>query len=1312
MPRRRSQNPFTTVRSEGGLLPPELLQRVVDADRALVGMAPGDYHLGPSERLNERISRSWNRLVGLWESFASSLGKMEGDREAGTGPTRERWLLPLFTELDFGRLQPAKAEEIDGKSFAVSHRWGSQVPIHLVGAGVDLDHRSPGVVGAAKASPHGLVQELLNRTDTLWGIVSNGRLLRLLRDNASLTRQAYVEFDLEAMMSGEVYADFALLFLLLHESRFEAERPAECVLEQWVQAAQAQGTRVREQLRTGVEKAIETLGAGFVAHPANAPLREMLRCGDLRTQDYYRQLLRLVYRLIFLFVAEDRNLLHPPGAAEEARTTYENYYSSSRLRNLAERRRGTRHPDLFEAIKLVTAALGLDDGAVALGLPFLGGFLFSPDACQEIDGSFLANVDLLGAVRALAFTVEDNVLRPVDYRNLGSEELGSVYESLLELHPEIDAEAAAFSLATAAGNERKTTGSYYTPTPLISALLDSALDPVLEEAASNPDAEPALLGLKVLDPACGSGHFLVAAAHRIARRLAAVRTGEDEPSPEPYRSALRDVISSCVYGIDVNPMAVELCKVSLWMEAVEPGKPLSFLDHHIVCGNSLLGTTPRLLADGIPDEAFAALEGDDRKVVSELRKRNRAERKGQQLFDLGGSPADLIRPVAQAVDALEHLPADSSYDLHEKERLWSQIEHSEDLAHAKLLADAWCAAFMLRKEKGAPALTEGVLRLLASDVKAGGSVLHDHIVMLASTYRFLHPHLAFPNVFRIPLAGEPSENLGAGWSGGFDVVIGNPPWDKVKVSDREFFASRDQRIAVAGGSTRKVLINGLRTENPALWREYQSLIRRSAGESHFLRNSGRHPLCGVGDVNTYAVFAETMRNALASRSRMGVIVPIGIATDDSTKWFFSDCIQRQRLISLFGFENEEFIFPGVHHAYKFCLLTISGPSNEAQDATFEFFARKISDLDDAERHFTLTPEDLALINPDTRTCPIFRTRRDANLTLSVYKRMQVLGSSDWNVSFLRLVHFGDHAAELIPCEQRSQYDMAELLPLYEAKQFHHFDHRFATWFGSRYEPTPLSWKVSPQNDLQFQYWVRSQFFDELMAKYHYKPTWLLVFRGIARATDARTIISSAIPLTAASIKAPAIDFSRSSVGWVLLPVMNSYVFDYLARQSVGGTDVTLQGMRQLPVPPPASVQQPSELFAGDTVEQFLRPRVLELTYTAWDLAGFGVDLGCQGSPFRWDDDRRRILRAEVDACLFHFYGLARTEVEYVLDTFPIVARREIDVLGEFRTKRLVLERYDAITRASSASPYECPLDPPPADPLMALPAADAAKDEV
>ncbi len=772
----RTASPFTTIRSEGALLPPELLARIADADKDLGGLAPTDYHLGDNERLGEAIARSWNRLVGVWASFAPSLDGFNPN-DPGTGATRERWLTQLFDELRFGRLQVAKAREIEGTDYPISHEWG-EVPIHLVGAGVELERRTKGVAGAAKMSPHALVQDYLNRTEALWGIVSNGRELRLLRDNVSFTRQAYLAFDLEAMFSGEVYADFALLWLTCHESRLEPQddKIEDCWLERWTQVAQTQGTRALNTLRQGVERAISTLGAGFVAHPANAALREDLRSGELATADYYRELLRLIYRLIFLFVAEDRALLHPDGSTEDARSRYADFYSMTRMRRLAERLRGGPHPDLWQSFVFVCARLADDGGCPELGLGFLGSSLFSPGACPHLDGAELANRELLGAVRALAFTEQGRVLRQIDYRNMGSEELGSIYESLLELHPEIHHESGMFTLANAAGNERKTTGSYYTPTSLISALLDTALDPVLDEAAAKPEAEAAILDLKVLDPACGSGHFLVAAAHRIAKRLAAHRTDEPEPSPGAYRAALRQVISRCIFGVDVNPMATELCKVSLWMEAVEPGKPLSFLEHHIVCGNSLLGTTPALLAQGIPDEAFTALEGDDKETVKSLKKRNKEERKGQaSLFGEAAHP-DLVTPIATQVAALEQAPDDSPAALHAKQHAWDVLEASDQVAHARFIADAWCAAFVIEKTPEAPVLTQGVLMLLERHPEGGDPKLHTAVRDLANRYRFLHPHLTFPQVFHTPDTGDEPEDPEQGWSGGFDVVVGNPPF--------------------------------------------------------------------------------------------------------------------------------------------------------------------------------------------------------------------------------------------------------------------------------------------------------------------------------------------------------------------------------------------------------------------------------------------------------------------------------------------------------------------------------------------------------
>ena len=266
---------------------------------------------------------------------------------------------------------------------------------------------NPALQGASRTSPHSLVQELLNQSDEhLWGFLSNGRRLRVLRDNASLTRQAYVEFDLEAMMAGEVYADFALLWLLCHQSRVEAERPAECWLEKWSKAAQEQGTRGARPASRGVEAAIAALGGASCRIPSNVALRDKLRAGELNAQDYYRQLLRLVYRLLFLFVAEDRDLLLDPEAEPVARERYEKYYATDRLRRLAERRRGTRHVDLYRGLWLVMEKLGSDEGCAELALPALGSFLWSREALADLAGCDLANADLLDAVRALAFTID------------------------------------------------------------------------------------------------------------------------------------------------------------------------------------------------------------------------------------------------------------------------------------------------------------------------------------------------------------------------------------------------------------------------------------------------------------------------------------------------------------------------------------------------------------------------------------------------------------------------------------------------------------------------------------------------------------------------------------------------------------------------------------------------------------------------------------------------------------------------------------------------------------------------------------------
>ena len=654
---------FSSLKIVGGLLPADLLGRVSAGDPQVPGTGPQTYGLERGESVRRQASRSWLYLLEVWQDFKRRVEGPGAAEAVSARVTRERWLRILLRELGSHEMSGGSFE-LEGKSFPVSHRSG-QVPVHLLGWATDLDHKTPHV--AARA-PQSMLQELLNRDDAyLWAILSNGATLRLLRDSTALVGSSYVEFDLEAIFDGELFSDFVLLYLTCHESRFAIQSdgdPASCYLEQWRGFAAQQGERALDQLRDGVQQAISILGTGFLSHPANPHLRGRLdpRNADLKLDDFNRALLRLVYRMLFWFVAEDRGALLQPdpddadtatkASLRQARERYAAYFSSARLRQLARRHRGSRHGDLFDAAQLVFDALGTEGGVPELALPGIGGIFESqrddgtPLPLDEpLAGARLSNEALLGAVRTLSLVKprDGGAWRRVDFGNLGAEELGSVYESLLELIPRYDAEQLAYTLETLAGNERKESGSYYTPTSLVECLLDSALNPLLDEAYNHGTAEErvsALLDITVCDPACGSGHFLVAAARRIAKRIAAEETGESEPPDAIVRAALRRATGRCIYGVDINPMAAELAKVSLWLEALEPGKPLSYLDQNIRVGNSLLGVTPAILAEGLPDAAFAPIEGDDRKVAAALKKQNAAERdQGQyDLFSQSGIP--------------------------------------------------------------------------------------------------------------------------------------------------------------------------------------------------------------------------------------------------------------------------------------------------------------------------------------------------------------------------------------------------------------------------------------------------------------------------------------------------------------------------------------------------------------------------------------------------------------------------------------------------------------------------------------------------
>jgi hypothetical protein len=1317
------------IRVVGGVVPPTLLARIQAGEVGdPASLSPASYQLAGRETIGDATSRAWSYLRAAWSAWREHTAA-QPPAGAGTGQARERWLLVLLRELGYGHVPPVPGGYlIEDREYPVSHSW-QHVPIHLLGPGAELDRRNPGVAGAARA-PQAMVQELLNRDDTrLWAILSNAVRLRLLRDSTALAGSAYLEFDLEAIFDGELYPEFRLMWQLCHVSRLEKRggpeaSPADCWLETWRNEAVDAGARALDRLRDGVEQALTTLGAGLLRHPANGPLRAALRDGSLTKSQYHRALLRLVYRLLFCFVAEDRGALLSPAATAQQKDRYARYFSTARLRRLARIRAGGPHGDLWEAQRLVLSALG-NHGHEGLGLPGLAGLFDADPRVPVIDGTThhdlllgcsLANVDLLKATRRLAWLhVPGRPIQPVDYRHLGTEELGSVYESLLELQPQLDLEDRAFRLQNLTGNERKTTGSYYTPTGLVSALLDTALDPLLDDAVKNAtdtvDAEQRLLALTICDPACGSGHFLVAAARRIAQRLAQLRSGEDEPTPPDVQHALREVASRCIYGVDVNDLAAELAKVSLWLEALEPGKPLSFLDARIRVGNSLLGTTPALIQDGIPEAAFKELEGDDRQYAARVRRRNRSEAAGQGVLLFGD-----LSNTQLAADRSQLLAFTDDVDqVRSQAQRWSRYEQSSGYVARKTHGDAWCAAFVwpLRPDAPEPP-TNGVLQAVgdnAADPHLASIV--DEIERLTKEYRFFHWHLEFPEIFHV--GDEDKGSVGPeGWAGGFSCLVGNPPWERVKLQEQEFFAARDPEIASApNAAARRRMIAALAasasTADLALHAEFVAARRHAEGESAILRTSGRYPLAGRGDVNTYAVFAEAFRSLTGPNGRAGVIVPTGIATDATTQHFFKDMVEKRALAALYDFENAAPIFADVHRSFKFCLLTMAGRQQREDAASFAFFLHDPEMI--AASEFALTPDEITLLNPNTGTCPVFRTRRDAEITIDIYRRVPILIRQDqsagnpWSVNFGAMFHMTNDAGLFRTRGQleaegwilrRNNFERGSerMLPLYEAKMIHHYDHRWATFDGTGIRDASVSEKQDAGFVVVPRYWVPELEVRQRLIDYP-DVTYLPGFRDICRATDERTMINAVIPLAGVGNNMPLF-FSGAQNPWLVGTCLSSLACDFAARVKVGATHMNFFIAEQLPVPHP-------EVFDGDApwepmsqLADWLRHRVAELSFTAWGMQAFAAQLRYDGPPFLWDSERRELMRAELDAAFFHLYGLSHDDTDFILDSFPIVRRKDEDRHGEYRTKRLVLEVYDAMQKAIDAGvPYQTVLDPPP-----------------
>lgn len=1382
--------PIQFIQSSGNIISEDFCRMLAIETRA-------DYVKDASfeiRRVDEHIAVAFDLLRERWEEIRLQILDEKFDKSQ----LRDKWLRPLFEYLDYKPFYlKGHLRSETGGEFHLSYRgWEDDTApiIHMVALDQDLDTKDASNHTHSKKSPHEMLQQFLNTTGHRWAILSNGKKIRLLRDFFHSTTKGFVEFDLVAIFETGIDAidDFKLLFRLLHRTRIEnqfqekeGEDEQTCLLETFYRKSQDIGVQIGNHLREQVRQAIELLGNGFTEH---LPWQEM---EPAEIRELYGEIMNVIYRLLFLMFAEQKGWL--PVHHE----VYSKTYSVNALRLKAERNDNPEdsYTDLWEGLKitcrLVAKGHSFPNGEI---INAFGGQLFSEAKIKRIEPLPLKNKHLLQAIHRLSFFEDQKIRHKINYTTLAIDALGSVYESLLDFEPSIAHDTIVIKNRTLVpgefflddrSSERKTTGSYYTDHRLVAQLINSALVPVIEKAKENKttkeEQEQAILDLKVCDMACGSGAFLIAALEKIGEYLAQIMKGDEEmPTEEQFRNAKHKALLHCIYGVDLNPMAVELAKFSLWITASMPNMPLSFLDHKLKWGNSLVGATPELIKQGIPQEAYNPHSLDNKEICRELKKRvnqelNSLSKAEEPLahysmgLDVSGD-FDFLASRYRIIDIEQEDIGQVQAAEEEYLRLAAEERHYKDY----LLADCWSAAFFLPSTDHnlENHITNRTLQAIRDNQPVNRIIL-DKVDQARENHHFFHWHLKFPEVFD-KKEGKPA---------GFDCILGNPPWERVKLVEKEFFMTRDLSIANAStASNRNKLINLLEETNKNLFEEYKQACSDAEATAGFLINSGRFPLLGKGDVNTYTVFTENFRNLINPKGRMGVIVPTGIATDDTTKDFFREIVETKTLVSLFDFENRKGLFSDVHRMFRFCLLTIAGASHQ-NPFDFLFYATDVNHIADEWRHFSLTREELLTINPNTGNCPIFRSKRDSEITKKIYNRFPVLineekGENLWNIGYSRMFDMANDSG-LFSTRMELESEGFELtgnhfikgeetfLPLYEAKMIWHYDHRYGTYEhfdfdndGSTHLPSPtLNQYCDPNFEPLPRYWVAeekmpmlarvpafvlrnfnrnsdndeqtSAFLEDfndwrigsyLLLSDHQKALvywlkqhpgqksanfnpeifenkavsfplnayelsqlelnenakeiilnrrwkWFIGFRDITNATNERTFIASLIPYSAVGHTMPIILHDITIPPTLILANLNSIVFDYIVRQKTPSTHLTFFVLKQLPI---ISKSHYSEIIYEKVIEMSMK-----LSYTSNSLTPLKEVFSkfYENKP-TWNEEERFRLKCELDAIYAQLYKLTRDELDYILETFPITKRKEMEKYGRYRTKETILQLFD------------------------------------
>ena len=1205
----------------------------------------------------------------------------------------------------------------------------------------DRDDRGP------TTSPHAQLLRYLATADInsdgriRWGILTNGRIWRLYDRRALPRASGYHEVDLEAaLQAGDDAHRLRTFRLLFGRPAFSPQHGAQT---SFLEDAIAEGRRYEEQVANDL--------SGIVFAKIYPDLvRALAEESGAELDDVRQAALIFLYRLLFLLYAEDRDLL----PVNDSR--YDDYGLRKSVRDDVDKR--TAAGDTFSGFAshyydhISTLCRQIDKGDPTIGLPPYNGGLFARQAAPMLEQVRLSDAVLAPIIHNLSHTRGESGRRYVNYRDMTVQQLGSIYERLLEREPARTPDGQI--VVRPNSYARKDSGSFYTPQPLVDLIVERTLNPLLEERKTafqakatalqsdtrakagrtaelrRLDPAAAALNLKVLDPAMGSGHFLVTAVDYLSdaiadlvedaptaapwledvytspllERIAAIRADIlarahaanwviDEPQLTDQAIIRRMVLKRCIYGVDKNPLTVELAKVSLWLHSFTVGAPLSFLDHHLRCGDSLIGL--------------------------------RVHDATQELSRLGGfTSASAIQAAENATGGMQQIEEMSDADIAQVEEsatLFREVEKTTSALRGLLTTLCgvnWLAAGMKKRQRAefeAPlqaiivSQAEKAFSLLSNgpDSVDAADPVRQHTLWpafteiwrsakeIADRENFLHWEAAFPGVWRHWQDDQPT--------GGFDAIIGNPPWDQIEQPEVEWFAFRDDEIALAPtGARRKALIKQRTQSGDKLALEYQDVRQRAKQMRANIRESGAYPLLSGGRVNLYSLFVKRAMHLIKPDGLVGLLTPSGIYADKNAAPFFKTVSASGRVGGLFDFENRKIFFPDVHASAKFCALIFGGEERRFDETECAFFLHDTATIQDPERCFPLAAEDFSRVNPNTGTAPVFRTRRDAEITRGIFERHPVLvdrssgiEAKAWPVRYMQGLfnmtsdsHFFRTAVQLqaagfYPVQGNCWKKGEQLyLPLYEGKMVQMFDHRAASVVsleGNLFRPgqpdrTLLKDHCDPDFLPRPRYWIGRQD-SEVTESFD----WFMAFKDVTASTNVRTMIAAIVPRVGCGHTLPILlpsEFGFDVDGTVcLLANFNSLAFDYVVRQKVQGTHLTWYTVEQLPVIAPADYDY---AFGATAARDLVRRHVLRLTYTAHDMAPFARDLGYGGPPFIWNQEERRHLRARLDALYFHLYGLSRKDAAYILDTFPIVRRHDKAAFGTYRTKDMVLAYYNAL----------------------------------